>query len=1128
MKLPMRSWTKLLGQLAPSSRRRRRANKKSRSSRFQSLELRQLLTVTVLDGTTTYYNDPYATGTPSDDFGSTPMGTPVDKTFTIQNTDSTEVTLTAGSLSLPPGFSLVDSSFPSAVPASGSTTFTVQMDATSVGNPSGELSFSDSDPNDTSYQFAINGTVTTPPPVITVWDGATEWDNDTMGMGTPSDDFGSTPAGTPVQKTFTIRKLRRCGHQFGRQFAALPLGFSLVDSSFPSVVPAGGSTTFTVQMDASSVGNPSGELSFSDDDPGGSFYQFAISGTVTTPPPVITVWDGATEWDNDTMGMGTPSDDFGSTPAGTPVQKTFTIENSGAADINLGVNSLALPLGFSLVDSSFPSVVPAGGSTTFTVQMDASSVGNPSGELSFSDDDPGGSFYQFAISGTVTTPPPVITVWDGATEWDNDTMGMGTPSDDFGSTPAGTPVQKTFTIENSGAADINLGVNSLALPLGFSLVDSSFPSVVPAGGSTTFTVQMDASSVGNPSGELSFSDDDPGGSFYQFAISGTVTTPPPVITVLDGATEWDNDTMGMGTPSDDFGSTPAGTPVQKTFTIENSGAADINLGVNSLALPLGFSLVDSSFPSVVPAGGSTTFTVQMDASSVGNPSGELSFSDDDPGGSFYQFAINGTVTTPPPVITVWDGATEWDNDTMGMGTPSDDFGSTPAGTPVQKTFTIQNSGETDINLGTGSLSLPLGFSLVDSSFPSVVPAGGSTTFTVQMDAASVGNPSGELSFSDDDPGGNYYQFAISGTVTANTGPAMALSDGGTGIANGGSDAFGSVLQGDSDSKTFTVSNNGTASLSVSAITLPSGYSLQTTLPLNIAAGGSTTFAVALDTSTAGTFSGQMSITDSDANNDPYVVNLSGTVTTPAPAMSLLDGGTAIANGGSDAFGSVAVGDSDTKTFTVSNTGTASLSVSAITLPSGYSLQTTLPLNIAAGSSATFTVALDTSTAGTFSGQMSITDSDANNDPYVVDLSGAVTAPVMSLADSGAAIANGGSDAFGSVLVGASDSKTFTVSNTGTAALSVSAITLPSGYSLQTTLPLSIAAGDSATFTVALDTSTAGTFSGPMSITDSDANNDPYVVDLSGAVTAPVMSLADGGTESPTAAATRSTACWSAG
>ena len=291
---------------------------------------------------------------------------------------------------------------------------------------------------------------------------------------------------------------------------------------------------------------------------------------------------------------------------------------------------------------------------------------------------------------------------------------------------------------------------------------------------------------------------------------------------------------------------------------------------------------------------------------------------------------------------------------------------------------------------------------------------------------------------------------------------MSLLDGGTAIANGGSDSFGSVLVGASDSKTFTVSNTGTAALSVSAITLPTGYSLQTTLPLSIAAGDSATFTVALDTSTAGTFSGPMSITDSDANNDPYVVDLSGAVT--APVMSLADGGTPIANGGSDAFGSVLVGASDTKTSPFPTPARPPLSVSAITLPTGYSLQTTLPLSIVAGDSATFTVVLDTSTAGTFSGPMSITDSDANNDPYVVNLSGTVMAPVMSLADGGTPIANGGSDAFGSVLVGASDTKTFTVSNTGTAALSVSAITLPTGYSLQTTLPLNIAAGDSATFT----------------------------------------------------------------
>lgn len=143
----------------------------------------------------------------------------------------------------------------------------------------------------------------------------------------------------------------------------------------------------------------------------------------------------------------------------------------------------------------------------------------------------------------------------------------------------------------------------------------------------------------------------------------------------------------------------------------------------------------------------------------------------------------------------------------------------------------------------------------------------------------------------------------------------------------------------------------------------------------------------------------MSITDDDPNNNPYTVNLSGTVTLPAAVMQLRQGSTNIANGGSAAMPAAVQGTSDLATFTVRNSGTAPLDVSAVTLPGGYSLQTSLPLSITAGDSATLVVALDTSAVGTSAGTMSISDTDASNDPYNISLSGTDYAPPAANDDS---------------------------------------------------------------------------------------------------------------------------------
>ncbi|HQU42963.1 MAG TPA: choice-of-anchor D domain-containing protein [Pirellulales bacterium] len=443
---------------------------------------------------------------------------------------------------------------------------------------------------------------------------------------------------------------------------------------------------------------------------------------------------------------------------------------------------------------------------------------------------------------------------------------------------------------------------------------------------------------------------------------------------------------------------------------------------------------------------------------------------------------------------------------------SDSFSSANVGDVATKDFTVEDTGDEDLSIG--SINLPVGFSL-QTPLPLDIPAGTSSTFTVSMDTSSANYYDGTMEIDSNDPT-SPFDIDLSGTVNASATPTLDLFDGMSQIYNGGSDSFDTANVGDVATKTFTIDEGGGADLNINSISLPAGFSLQTSLPIDVPAYGSGTFTVSMDTSSANYYDGTMEI-DSNDPTSPFDIDLSGTVNAAgqAPAMSLLDGSTTIANGGSDSFGTAAQGTSDSKTFTVDNTGNASLSISAISPPTGFSLGTTLPLSIAAGGSGTFVVSMDTSTAATLSGTMSITDNDSNNDPYDVSLSGTVTAapePAMSLLDGSTAIANGGSDSFGSVVHGGSDTKTFTVDNTGTASLSVSAIGLPTGYSLQTALPLTIAAGSSATFVVALDTSAVGTLAGPMSITDSDGNNDPYTVNLSGTVTPALHVWVGGGAD----------------
>src|SRR5205085_9808162 len=112
-----------------------------------------------------------------------------------------------------------------------------------------------------------------------------------------------------------------------------------------------------------------------------------------------------------------------------------------------------------------------------------------------------------------------------------------------------------------------------------------------------------------------------------------------------------------------------------------------------------------------------------------------------------------------------------------------------------------------------------------------------------------------------------FSFAIRGTVTPAPAPeitvlhtAVTIQSGDTTpSATDGTD-FGSVGQGQTaPTQTYTVRNDGTATLTLGAITVPSGFTLTKGLAASLVPGASDTFTIRLDSVTRGTKSGQVSI-----------------------------------------------------------------------------------------------------------------------------------------------------------------------------------------------------------------------------------------------------------------------------
>ncbi len=193
-----------------------------------------------------------------------------------------------------------------------------------------------------------------------------------------------------------------------------------------------------------------------------------------------------------------------------------------------------------------------------------------------------------------------------------------------------------------------------------------------------------------------------------------------------------------------------------------------------------------------------------------------------------------------------------------------------------------------------------------------------------------------------------------------------------------------------------------------------------------------------------------------------------------------------------------------RTFTIQNTGTASLNLSApIVTGTGFSLTSSPTSPVAAGGSTTFQVTFDPSVNGLSTGTISIANDDSDENPYNFSIQGIGVDPEIDVQGNGLSIVDGDltpdftdhtrmPDA---LVCGGTSSSTFTIFNTGTTTLTLSNPTFAGGaaadFTLTTAPALSVAPGGNTTFTVTCDPSAAGNQNTTLSIVNNDCDENPY-------------------------------------
>ena len=869
-------------------------------------------------------------GTGTDSMGTTLLGTPLTRTFTIQDIGTQTVTL-SGPISLPTGFSLVAGFGSTTLAPGASTTFTVQLSASSLGTFSGQVSFGTNDPNDNPYTFTLSGTVSAvkiiddSQPGYTNTGTWTQWTNSGY-LGELEEATGR--AGADVS-SWTFNNLLQGQYRVSITWAA----WSDRATNAPYTVLDGNTSLGTFPINQQNA--PSG---FSD--AGGTWQDLAnfqvrngklvvqlsdlANGNVIADAvrvqwlaslpqgPVAQVLDGT-----NTIADGTGTVSMGNAFVGSPLTKTLTVQDLGTQPLVLS-GPISLPAGFSLVSSFGTTTVAPGASTTFTVRLDAASAGTFSGQVSFGTNDPNNNPYTFTLNGTVGAVSIIDdstagysnvgtwTLWTNSGYLGNLHEATGRTGADvsawtFSSLPAGQyRVSITWAAWSDRATNAPYTVLDSSTSLGtFPINQQNAPSGFTDAGGTwqdlgNFTVRSGSLVV-----KLS---DLANGNVIADAVRiqwlGSIPQ-GPAAQVLDGTT-----TIPDGTGSDNLGSTFVGNPLTRTFTVKNQGTQALVLS-GPITLPSGFSLAAGFGSTSVAPGASTTFTVRLDAAAPGSYSGQVSFGTNDPNNNPYTFTLSGTVTAVSIIDDSQPGYsktgtwTQWTNSGY-LGELEEATGRTGADVSSW-TFSNLPQGQYRVSITWAAWSdraTNAPYTVLDGStslgtFPinqQNAPSGFSDAGGTWQDLGNFQVRSGSLVVQLSDlANGNVIADAVrlQWLAPLPQGPVVQVSDGTTTIPDGtGSDNLGSTFIGTALTRTFTIQDIGTQTVMLTGpINLPTGFSLVSSFgTTTLAPGASTTFTVRLDATSIATFSGQVSFGTNDPNNNPFTFTLSGTVS----AVKIID------------------------------------------------------------------------------------------------------------------------------------------------------------------------------------------------------------------------------------------------
>ena len=368
------------------------------------------------------------------------------------------------------------------------------------------------------------------------------------------------------------------------------------------------------------------------------------------------------------------------------------------------------------------------------------------------------------------------------------------------------------------------------------------------------------------------------------------------------------------------------------------------------------------------------------------------------------------------------------------------FGDTRAGSSKATTLIVTNNGTVPLYVTPDLADVSGVYSLAPPTAQSVA-AGLTAEWVVRFAPRTVGNTyATTLTVTGDHPDAGERSMPLTGF---GTGPIPDVTYAGCAIEQPSYCDLSDVPLGTTATVRVMVENKGNADLVVSALDVPSPYTVEGSRPATISSGSSRTWSVQLRAVPSrqwlrSPYGAKLRII-SDYHGVAPEKNLTASVIWPAIEVAI--DSQVPAPGGAYDFGEVRVGTTNAVVLTIKNTGhKQALALRSVRVSGdSFSIDSGSTATIAVGGSVTRELRFSPRVATTGEGQLTIVSNDADDGVWERDLAGEGTAPRIRVFIGGALRRSGGTYDFGSVRVGSTTSKVLAIANDGKAALTVSSI-----------------------------------------------------------------------------------------